>query len=87
MRITRQGKGLWTYRYRLNKTSHEMSLWTYPKVILSEARDKLAEQKRLRLNQINPLHENVNFGIKASTVSQFLNTVVLLQTGQRELNL
>ena len=32
IRITRQGKGLWTYRYRLNKTSHEMSLGTYPEV-------------------------------------------------------
>ena len=37
IRITRQGKGLWTYRYRLNKTSHEMSLGTYPEVSLSEA--------------------------------------------------
>ena len=45
IRITRQGKGLWTYRYNLNKTSHEMSLGTYPEVKLSEAREKLAEQK------------------------------------------
>ena len=34
--ITRQGKGLWTYRYRLNKKSHEMSLGTFPQVKLSE---------------------------------------------------
>ena len=26
--ITHQGKGLWTYRYNLNKTSNEMSLGT-----------------------------------------------------------
>ena len=57
IRITRQGKGLWTYRYNLNKTSHEMSLGTYPEVKLSEAREKFSEQKRLRLKQINPLHE------------------------------
>ena len=57
IRITRQGKGLWTYRYNLNKTSHEMSLGTFPEVKLSEAREKLAEQKRLKLKQINPLHE------------------------------
>ena len=31
-------------RYNLNKTSHEMSLGTYPEVSLSEAREKLAEQ-------------------------------------------
>ena len=54
IRIKRQGKGLWTYRYSLNKTSHEMSLGTYPEVSLSEAREKLAEQKRLKLKQINP---------------------------------
>ena len=57
LRITRQGKGLWTYRFRLNKTSHEMSLGTFPEVKLSEEREKLAEQKRLRLKKINPLHE------------------------------
>ena len=57
IRITRQGKGLWTYRFRLNKKSHEMSLGTFPEVKLSEAREKLAEQKRLRLKDINPLHE------------------------------
>ena len=28
IRITHQGKGLWTYRYNLNKTSNEMSLGT-----------------------------------------------------------
>ena len=57
IRITRQGKGLWTYRFRLNKKSHEMSLGTFPEVKLSEAREKLAEQKRLRLKNINPLNE------------------------------
>ena len=41
----------------LIKKSHEMSLGTFPEVKLSEAREKLAEQKRLRLKQINPLHE------------------------------
>ena len=34
-----------------------MSLGTYPEVKLSEARAKLADQKRLRLKQVNPLHE------------------------------
>ena len=63
IRITRQGKGLWTYRYRLNKTSHEMSLGTYPEVSLSEAREKFSEQKRLRLKQINPLHEKRKYEI------------------------
>ena len=45
IRITRQGKGLWTYRFRLNKKSHEMSLGTFPEVKLSEAREKLAIMK------------------------------------------
>ena len=57
IRITKQGKGLWTYRFRINKKSHEMSLGTFPEVKISEAREKLAEQKRLRLKDINPLHE------------------------------
>ena len=26
IRITKKGKGLWTYRFRLNKKSHEMSI-------------------------------------------------------------
>ena len=34
-----------------------MSLETFPEVKISEAREKLAEQKRLRLKDINPLHE------------------------------
>ena len=63
IRITRQGKGLWTYRFRLNKKSHEMSLGTFPEVKLSEAREKLAEQKRLRLKKINPLHEKRKYEI------------------------
>ena len=29
LRITKQGKGLWTYRFRNNKKSHEMSLGTF----------------------------------------------------------
>ena len=57
IRITKQGKGLWTYRFRINKKSHEMSLGTFPEVKISEAREKLAEQKRLRLKDINPLYE------------------------------
>ena len=57
IRIKKQGKGLWTYRFRINKKSHEMSLGTFPEVKISEAREKLAEQKRLRLKDINPLHE------------------------------
>ena len=51
---TRKGKGLWTYRYSLNKTFHEMSLGTYPEVKLSEARVKLAEQKKTA-NKTNKL--------------------------------
>ena len=47
IRITRHGKGLWAYRYSLNKKPHEMSLGTYPEVKLSDARVKLAEQKLL----------------------------------------
>lgn len=39
------------YRYRLNKTSHEKSLGTFPEIKLSEAREKLAEKKRLRLKK------------------------------------
>ena len=42
-------------RFRINKKSHEMSLGTFPEVKISEAREKLAEQKRLRLKDINPL--------------------------------
>ena len=37
IRITKQGKGLWTYRFRINKKSHEMSLGTFPEVKISEA--------------------------------------------------
>ena len=73
IRITHQGKGLWTYRYNLNKTSHEMSLGTYPEVKLSEAREKLAEQKRLRLKQINPLHEKKHEILKVQQNKKLLN--------------
>ena len=57
IRINYPGKGLWTYRYSINKKNHEMSLGTYPEVSLSDAREKLAEQKRLVLKKINPLYE------------------------------
>ena len=57
IRITRQGKGLWTYRFRLNKKSHEMSLGTFLRLNYLMQEKKLAEQKRLRLNKVNPLHE------------------------------
>ena len=57
IRITRQGKGLWTYRYG-----------NIIGVVISQLNKfKLAKS-------IGSLPENVNFGIKASTVRQFLNT-------------
>ena len=50
------------YRYRLNKTSHEKSLGTFPEVKLSEAKEKLVEQKRLRLKSYNYVDPILNLG-------------------------
>lgn len=64
IRILREGKGLWTYRFAINKKCHEMSLGTYPEVRLSEARKKLLEQRRLKVNNVNPLDEKRKDNIK-----------------------
>ena len=47
IRITSQGRGLWTFRYRLNKKSREMSLGSFPDISLAEARQMLSDQKQL----------------------------------------
>ena len=41
-----------------------MSLGTYPEVRLSEARKKLLEQRRLKVNNVNPLDEKRKDNIK-----------------------
>ena len=57
IRITSQGRGLWTFRYRLNKKSREMSLGSFPDISLAEARQMLSEQKKLVFLKIDPLVE------------------------------
>ena len=57
IRITSQGRGLRTFRYRLNKKFREMSLGSFPDISLAEARQILSEKKQLLFLKIDPLLE------------------------------
>lgn len=62
----------WIYRFQMQKKRHDMSLGTYPRVSLAEARKKALEARLLIDSGINPLlikKERLSTTKKASTPS------------------
>ena len=55
--ITRPGTGKWSYRYRIDHKSREMGLGTFPEISIVDARQKAEDNRRLVLNQIDPIEE------------------------------
>ena len=49
--ISSQGRGKWSYRYRLDHKSREMGLGTFPEISIVDARQKAEDNRRLVLNK------------------------------------
>ena len=50
--IPSQGRGKWSYRYRIDNKSREMGLGTFPEISIVDARQKAEDNRRLVLNKI-----------------------------------
>lgn len=55
LRIGPTGAKSWIYRYRSDGKRHDLGLGPYPDFTLAEARERAAEQRKLRLNGEDPL--------------------------------
>ena len=52
-----QGRGKWSYRYRIDNKSREMGLGTFPEISIVDARQKAEDNRRLSLNKIDPIED------------------------------
>src|SRR5437588_3498923 len=55
LRIGWSGAKSWIYRYRADGQRHDLGLGPYPDISLAAARERAAEQRKLRLNGQDPL--------------------------------
>ena len=55
--ISNQGRGKWSYRYRIDKKSREMGLGTFPEVPIAEARQKAEDNRRIVMQKIDPIDD------------------------------
>ena len=55
--ISSQGRGKWSYRYRLDNNSREMGLGTFPEISIVDARQKAEDNRRLVLQKIDPIED------------------------------
>lgn len=55
LRIGPTGAKSWIYRYRNEGQRHDLGLGPYPDISLADARERAAEQRKLRLNGHDPL--------------------------------
>ncbi|MDC1087133.1 tyrosine-type recombinase/integrase [Alphaproteobacteria bacterium] len=55
--ILSQGRGKWSYRYRIDNKSREMGLGTFPEISIVDARQKAEDNRRLVLNKIDPIED------------------------------
>ena len=55
--ISNQGRGKWSYRYRIDKKSREMGLGTFPEVPIAEARQKAEDNRRLVIQKTDPIDD------------------------------
>ena len=55
--ISSQGRGKWSYRYRIDSKSREMGLGTFPEISIVDARQKAEDSRRLVLKKIDPIDD------------------------------
>lgn len=55
--ISSQGRGKWSYRYRLDHKSREMGLGTFPEISIVDARQKAEDNRRLVHQKIDPIDD------------------------------
>ena len=55
--ISSQGRGKWSYRYRLDNKSREMGLGTFPQISIVDARQKAEDNRRLVHQKIDPIDD------------------------------
>lgn len=55
LRVSAAGTKSWVYRYAIAGRLHDMGLGPYPDVSLAEARERVAAQRKLRLDGANPI--------------------------------
>jgi len=55
--ISSQGRGKWSYRYRIDKKSREMGLGTFPEISIIDARQKAEDNRRLVIQKIDPIDD------------------------------
>ena len=55
--LIEQGRGKWSFRYRINQKSREMGLGKFPDVSLAEARQRALNNKQLLGQKIDPIDE------------------------------
>ena len=55
--ISRQGRGKWSYRYRLDDKSREMGLGTFPEISIVDARQRAEDNRRLVHQKIDPIDD------------------------------
>ncbi len=55
--ISSQGRGKWSYRYRLDHKSREMGLGTFPEISIVDARQKAEDNRRLVYQKIDPIDD------------------------------
>ena len=53
--ISSQGRGKWSYRYRLDDKSREMGLGTFPEISIVDARKRAEDNRRLVHQKIDPI--------------------------------
>ena len=55
--ISSQGRGKWSYRYRLDDKSREMGLGTFPEISIVDARQRAEDNRRLVHQKIDPIDD------------------------------
>ena len=55
--ISSQGRGKWSYRYRLDGKSREMGLGTFPEISIVDARQRAEDNRRLVHQKIDPIDD------------------------------
>ena len=68
--LSSKKKGKWTYRYNFEGKAKEMGLGPYPEISLSEARDLLFEQRKLKAKGVDPLFQKRHVIRKENELNQ-----------------
>ena len=55
--ISSQGRGKWSYRYRIDNKSREIGLGTFPEISIVDARQKAEDNRRLFLHKIDLIED------------------------------